>query len=221
MVDTIRFFFDFISPYAYLAYPEVRAVASRTGARLELRPTLFAALLDAHGNKGPAEIPAKREYVFKHVSRLAHAAGRPLQPPPAHPFNPLLALRLAGLPMPDPEREALVERLYDMTWGGGSGVTEPADLVDAANALGLDGAALVEAAASPAAKATLRATTQAAVDRGVFGVPTMLYGDELFWGLDAVPHLERFIRGEDPLDADALGRWRDLPAGAVRPGSRR
>jgi len=221
MAEAIQFYFDFISPYAYLAYPEVRAVASRTGARLELRPTLFAALLDAHGHKGPAEIPAKREFVFKHVLRLAHAAGRPLQPPPAHPFNPLLALRLVGLEIAEAPRAALVERLYEMTWGGGPGVTEAADLIAAANGVGLDGAALVEAAASPAAKATLRATTEAAIERGIFGVPTMIYADELFWGHDAVVHLEAFVRGEDSLDAEAFERWRDLPAGAVRPGSRR
>ncbi len=220
MSEPIELYFDFISPYAYLAYPDVVDLARAHGRALSLRPTLFAALLDAHGHKGPAEIPAKREFVFKHALRLAHDAGRRLSPPPAHPFNPLLALRTCTLDMDHATRVALVGALFDATWGGGPGVTDPAVLVQIADGLGLDGAALVARAGEAPAKAALRAATDSAIERGVFGVPTMLVGDELFWGYDAIGHLDAYLRGEDPVDARALERWRDLPAGSVRPGAR-
>ena len=95
----IRFHFDFISPYAYLAWTQIHALAARHGRSVEPVPVLFAALLDHHGTKGPAEIPAKRRYLMFDVVRKARALGVPIGPPPAHPFDPLLALRVASVPM--------------------------------------------------------------------------------------------------------------------------
>src|SRR4051812_42387593 len=94
----LLFHFDFISPYAYLAWRGIHALADRHGREVEARPVLLAGLLNATGGKGPAEVEPKRIYTYKHVSRLAHTAGIPLRPPPAHPFHPLQALRVAGLP---------------------------------------------------------------------------------------------------------------------------
>src|SRR5512140_3653821 len=96
-MSAIRFCFDYVSPYAYLAWTQIHALAARHGREVTPVPVLFAALLDAAGTKGPAEIPAKRGYVFKDVLRSAHRLRVPLVPPPAHPFNPLLALRVSSL----------------------------------------------------------------------------------------------------------------------------
>src|SRR4051794_39152535 len=97
---TLAFYFDFISPYAFIAWTQVHAIAERNGATVVAIPVLFAGLLDAHGTKGPAETPAKRVYTFRDAYRKAPRAGLPpLRPPPSHPFNPLLALRVASLPM--------------------------------------------------------------------------------------------------------------------------
>ena len=101
----VRFYFDFVSPYAYIGWTQIHRVVEARGQRVEAGPVLFAGLLNAHGQKGPAEIPAKRASLFKDGSRKAHAFGLPaLQPPPAHPFNPLLALRLCVLPMAEGAR---------------------------------------------------------------------------------------------------------------------
>ena len=121
--DPIRLYFDFISPYAYLAWKGVHALAAEHGRSVEAVPILFAALLDAHGTKGPAEVPAKREYVFKDALRRATMAGLTLVPPPAHPFNPLLALRAASFPADDPAgQRRLIDELFAATWAGGGGV---------------------------------------------------------------------------------------------------
>jgi 2-hydroxychromene-2-carboxylate isomerase len=210
----VLFYFDFISPYAYVASTQVHAIAARNGRRVELAPVLFAGMLDAHGTKGPAEVPAKRAYLFKDVYRKAHAYGLPpLVLPPSHPFNPLIALRVASLPMEDEKRKELVAALYSATWAEGTGVETAERVAEVAKRVGLDGEALVRAAQEPEAKERVRARTNEAIARGVFGVPTILVDDELFWGVDALPAVEAFLRGEDPVPRDLA--W-DRPASATR-----
>lgn len=213
------FYFDFISPYAYVAWHEAGALAERHGRALDVAPILFAALLDAHGHKGPAEIPAKRLYTFKDAYRKAHRAGLPaLRPPPTHPFNPLLALRVASLPMDEGERRRLVDALFASAWADGHGVETPEAVAAAAARAGLDGAALVRAASEPSAKEHLRARSAEAIARGVFGVPTLLVDGELFWGTDGLAIADACLAAGDPVPRDLA--WADRPASAVRPGSR-
>jgi 2-hydroxychromene-2-carboxylate isomerase len=213
----VRFYFDFVSPYAYIGWTQIHRVVEAHGRTVEPVPVLFAGLLNAHGQKGPAEIPAKRAYLFKDASRKAHAfALPPLAPPPTHPFNPLLALRLCVVPMPAAERRRLIDALYAATWAGGGGVESPEAVRAILERLGLDPPALLAAAAALAAKAALKANTDAAIAAGVFGVPTAAVGDELFWGVDALPHLDDFLAGRDPLPPDALERWKHIVASATR-----
>ncbi len=217
MASPVRFVFDFISPYAYVGWTQIHALCTRCERTVEPWPVLFAALLDAHGNVGPAEVPAKRVYAFKDSARKAHAAGAPaLVPPPSHPFNPLLALRVVSLPLDDVARHRLISALFAATWAGGGGIDAPAKVARVASAVGLDGEALVIAAGTDVAKAALRTQTDDAIARGVFGVPTAIVDDEMFWGVDSLPHLEMYLQGRDPIDAAALDRWRALPATAQR-----
>ncbi|MCR9161825.1 MAG: 2-hydroxychromene-2-carboxylate isomerase [Nannocystaceae bacterium] len=216
MARTLRFSFDFISPYAYLAWAKLHDFAARHRLEVEAQPVLFAALLDAYGHKGPAEIPPKRVYTFKHVVRLAADQGLPLRPPPAHPFNPLLGLRIAALALPPTALRGVIDVLFARVWASGTGITDPVAVAEALTAAGHDGAGLVKAASQPEAKARLRALTDAARERGVFGVPTLEVDGELFWGQDSFGHIERFLRGEDPATAERIAQWEGLPAQAQR-----
>src|ERR1700691_1799584 len=181
MRGTIRLFFDFISPYAYLAWTQLPGIAARCDYSVQPIPVLFAGLLEAHGTIGPAEIPARRRYMIKDVARKAHGFHVPIAVPFAHPFNPLLALRVASLPMAEIERAKVIDVLYRATWVERLDVTQAPVVADALRAAGLD-PALVERAAN--AKELVRAQTNAAISFGVFGVPTMLVDDEMFWGTD-------------------------------------
>ena len=216
MAERLRFFFDFISPYAYLGWAQVHAVADKHGIEVEPVPVLFAAMLNAWGHKGPAEIPPKRIYTWKHVVRLAHDVGVPIHPPPSHPFNPLLALRVASMPMEPEERRRVIDLLYARAWARGEGITDPEAMAAALSELGLNGAALVVRATDPEAKARLKEQTAEALQLGVFGVPSMEIRDEVFWGQDSLPHLDRFLAGDDPVTDETLTRWQDLPASAER-----
>jgi 2-hydroxychromene-2-carboxylate isomerase len=200
----VRFYFDYISTNAYLAWHEIRRLCSRYGARLEPVPVLFAGLLEAHGTLGPAEVPVKAFWMWKNNLRKAALLGLPLHPPAFHPFNPLLALRVSSLPLAAEERAALIDGLFNAVWVDRLHVSEPEVVERVANEAGLDGARLVAEARSPDAKARLRGQTDTAIARGVFGVPSMLVGDELFWGYDDLPYLELHLAGKDPLDPDRL-----------------
>ena len=214
-LEPLSFYFDFVSPYAFIAWTQVHAIAERNGRTVKPIPVLFAGLLDAHGTKGPAEIPAKRIYTFRDAYRKAHRLGLPtLRPPPSHPFNPLLALRVASAPLDMDVKRRLIDALYEATWVLGTGVETPEAVAVAAARAGLDGDALVRDAQTPEAKQRLRDATEEAVAHGVFGVPTVLVDGEIFWGTDGLELVESFLRGEDPVPKDLS--WAERPASATR-----
>ena len=206
---TLIFSFDFISPYAYLAAEGIEALAAQHQCKVSWRPILLAALLNKNEQRGPAEIPTKRVYTFKNVCRLAHDARLPLEPPPAHPFNPLLPLRIACL---RPEGE-LILHLFRACWKDGRAI----DNVDALKPL-MDEDTL-KRAGTEEAKKILRDNTQQAIDEGVFGVPSITIDDEVFWGYDSFAHLSRYLEGNDPLDNGKIEKWLSLPVGASRNSS--
>ncbi|MFI5296701.1 MAG: 2-hydroxychromene-2-carboxylate isomerase [Polyangiales bacterium] len=215
MPTEIRFLFDLVSPYAYLASTQVRALGARHGREVVAVPVLFAALVDASGAQGPAEIPAKREYMYRDVNRLAAALDVPINPPATHPFNPLAALRASHAVDDMAVRWRLVDALFRAAWVDERRIDQPDDVACVATAVGLDGNELATRAAATEAKRALRAATDAAIADGVFGVPTMIVDGELFWGVDSLHLLDRFLSGET-IDADRLARWRAIAPSAER-----
>ena len=203
----LRWYFDVISPFAYLQWPKVKALAARRD--VVLVPVLLAAVLAARGQKGPAEIPGKREFTYRHVLWQARAAGVPLQFPPAHPFNPVTALRLCiagGCTV------AVVDAVFDWIWVHGRAGDSSEALQPLQQQLGID----ADAVTDPAVKHALRANTDAALAAGVFGVPTLQVGDALFWGNDA--HAFALAVLDDPalLDDPQMRRIANLPVAASR-----
>jgi 2-hydroxychromene-2-carboxylate isomerase len=201
------YWFDFVSPYAWVGFRPARALAAKHGRTFEARPVLFAGLLDAHGLVGPAEVPAKRNYIFKDAYRKAHARGLPpLVLPPSHPFNPLFALRaVVARPSID-----LVDALFAAAWIEGRAIDTADAVLAVARANGIE----LGDIASAEVKAQLREQTEAAAKRGIFGVPTLELDGELFWGSDALEHADAFLRGEDPVPKDP--QYFERPASAIR-----
>lgn len=212
----LAFHFDYISPYAYLAWQWVREVCAGNGVELVLEPTILGVLLSHHGHLGPAEIPAKREFVFRDILRAADAMGVPIEFPQAHPFNPVLALRASMAEVAEDQQVAVVDALWKATWAEGRDVSTPQGVTAALDAAGLDGAAIVERAQTDIARAQLREKMGRAVERGLFGVPTFLIDDELFWGNDQRPWIEAYLKGERGYDAEVLQRFLDIPFGVRR-----
>jgi 2-hydroxychromene-2-carboxylate isomerase len=217
MAAPIHFLFDYLSPYAYIAWHQLGPIAARHQRAIVPVPVVLGAILNAHGNLGPAEIPAKRAYVFKDASRkAAHAGLPPLVPPPTHPFNPLLALRMTYAVEDATQQAQLITALCSAVWSG-QGVETPAQIEAALEGTGLDVAMWMARAGAQEVKDRLRAATEAAIGAGVFGVPTF-YDDpaELFWGVDALEAFDAHLGGAPPVPADLIARWETLPASASR-----
>ena len=214
--SSLKFFFDFISPNAFIAWTQIHALADRYEREVEPIPVLFAGLLNEHGLVGPAEVRAKWQWMLRDILRKAARLNIELRPPPTHPFNPLLALRLASIPMQPQATRNLIDALFAAVWAGGPGATDPAAVIAIVDAAGMDGAGLVAQAGTPEAKQRLRRQTDEALEQGVFGVPSMIVDGELFWGYDDFPHLEQVLAGNDPLDHRLLPDWSNIKPSATR-----
>lgn len=219
---TVRFYFDYLSSNAYLAWMRIHDLAARYGRGVEPVPVLFAGLLQAHGQLGPAEIPPKVRWMAMNNLRKAALLGIPLNPPAHHPWNPLLSLRISSLPMPEETRRRLIDGLFQAAWVRGLHISDPEIVAPIAGEAGLDGKVAVAEAQSPAAKDRLRRQTDEAIAEGVFGVPTMGVDGELFWGYDDFPYLELFLAGKDPIRPEMLDAWKkSVTPSAVRQRTRK
>lgn len=208
----LKFYFDFISPYAYLGWTELRRLQDKYQLFIDARPVLFAGLLNAHGTLGPAEVEAKRQFVFLDSLRKAALLDIPLNPPFGHPFNPLLPLRLV-LATPDDDRSQLIDELYRATWVMGIEVSARESLSAFLDSLDSPIANLDEIwqrSESDDIKTALRTNTAQAVKRKVFGVPTFLLHDELYWGVDNLPALEAALQGRLLISEEQAAPWRSI-----------
>jgi 2-hydroxychromene-2-carboxylate isomerase len=206
-MQTIDWYFDYISPYAYLQSARLEAFAAR-GA-LTCQPVLFAGLLAHWGQKGPAEMSTKRRWTYEQIAWLAHRRGLALTFPASHPFVPLRLLRLSialGNTLP------VVRRLFAFVWAEGHLPTDEA----AWQALLAEFGVAPDALEAPTVKDALRAGTQAAIDRGVFGVPTVAVGERLFWGDDGSDMALAWLDGDPWFQSPGF-----LAAGQVADGIQR
>ena len=203
-------YFDFVSPFAYLQWQRLQ----RLGLAVTPKPIVFAGLLDRLGQKGPAEIPGKREFTYRHVLWRARRDGIPMRFPEAHPFNPMPALRLCVAAGSTTEA---VDTVFHHLWDEGRPVDGAGEQQALASKLGLPSAQA--ALADPEVKARLRANFDQAVQAGVFGVPTLAWEGELFWGDDATDMYLDYRRDPAAYRQGEMARVSTLPVGAARRGS--
>ncbi len=210
----LTFYLDVISPYAYLAFEKLPQVLQGLSYSVRYKPVLFASLLKAHGNIGPAELAAKRDWTYRHVLWLAQAQGTPMAMPAAHPFNPLELLRLAvacearGQP-----NRWVCETLFRHVWAQGGSPTDPERLAELRAQL-----QPADDPASEAVKARLKANSEEALALGAFGVPTVAVDGKLFWGLDALPMLRDYLEGGAWFDGPDWDAAPQVPVGVRRQG---
>jgi 2-hydroxychromene-2-carboxylate isomerase len=199
-MSELHFFFDFSSPFAYLASTQVEPLAQRTGATLRYRPFLLGALFKAVGTP---DVPLfsmpepKRRHAGQDMYRWADHYGVPLRFPTRFPMNTVKPLRMV-LQLPDEQKSRLIAPIYRATWADDRDINDDAVLTAIANEAGLDGPALVAGTREEAVKARLKAATDEAVRLGVFGAPTFLVGDLLFWGQDRLVFVEKALQGWRP-----------------------
>jgi len=209
MTRTVEWYFDFISPFSYLQTARFGDLPDDVA--ITYRPILFAGLLKHYGTRGPAEIPPKRTFTYRHCHWLARRLGVPFRMPPAHPFNPLNALRLCAARGARPED---VSAIFRAIWVDGH-LPDTADGWRAiGRAVGVDDPD--EVIRADRVKQALRDNTARAIAAGVFGVPTFVFAGTPFWGVDATDFFIDVLRDPSLLDDAEMRRIVALPASAQR-----
>ena len=186
MSKSVEFWFDFGSPAAYLAWTQLPQLAADTGATVAYKPMLLGGVFQATGNHSPVTIPAKGKYTFKDFARFAKRYGVPLTHNPHFPINTLTLMRAAvGLQMrDDPRFVDYTAAMFHAIWVDAKNMNDPATVGAVLQAAGFDAAAMLALASDVAVKDELKAVTQTAVERGIFGAPTFFVGESMFWGQD-------------------------------------
>jgi 2-hydroxychromene-2-carboxylate isomerase len=205
----LDWYFDFISPFAYLQFTELSKYSDNI--KINFKPVLFAGLLKHWGHKGPAEIPAKRKLTYRHILWQARKSNFVFKMPPAHPFNPLKALRLCIAV--DNDKYA-IGKIFDYIWAEGKSLEDVSEWSNLTVELGVENAE--EMIKDPAVKQQLHTNTQKAIELGVFGVPTTIFNGELFWGFDTTQMLFEYIKNPGMFDDTEMQRICSLPQSVQR-----
>ena len=205
----IDWYFDFISPFSYLASESLWRLPD--GVDLRAQPVLFAGLLQHWQTRGPAEIEPMRRFTFRHICWLAERANVALKLPPVHPFNPLKLLRLSIALGSKPD---LVRRLFRFVWAEGRTADDPEQWQALLEELGVQGGEKIIAASD--VKAQLKQNTENAARSGIFGVPSFVVDGEIFWGYDAIDFLLAYLADPELLSSPGMRAADNMPEGLQR-----
>lgn len=195
MSKMVEYYFDFGSPAAYLASTQLPALASDTGTTVLWCPMLLGGVFVATGNASPASVPAKGKYIFRDFARFAGRYGVPLKTNPFFPINTLTLMRIAvGLQMrQDPRFMDYCTAMFRAIWVEAQNMNDTATVASVLQAAGFDAPALLALASEQAVKDKLKAQTEEAVARGVFGAPTFFVADQMFWGQDRLDFVRQAL----------------------------
>jgi 2-hydroxychromene-2-carboxylate isomerase len=195
MAEPIHFYFEFASPYGYLASTRIDALAERHGRTVAWHPIMLGAAFKQTGARPLTQTPLKGPYLLHDVPRFARYLGVPLTLPPVMPMNSLAASRACvWLDEDDPAlARRLAKTLLHVHWGEGRDLGAPEAVAEVAAGLGIARDALLAAVADKRIKDRLRHQTQAAIERGVFGSPFIFVDGEPFWGADRLPQVEAWL----------------------------
>ncbi|MEH6404493.1 MAG: 2-hydroxychromene-2-carboxylate isomerase [Sneathiella sp.] len=197
MNDPIEFFFEYVSPYAYIAAKQIEEVGKRQGVEVIWRPLSLGHVWKAIGatNVGPNALPQKSKYILMDAGRSAKLAGLPMAPPAVFPVDAKLA-RLAFYAVSEKDSEMgkkFAEAVFEKFWAKSEEITELSDLEGIAKDLGIDFSLIEGALTNGDAKAAMIASTEAAVESGAFGMPWFRVGKQVFWGADRISHIDQYL----------------------------
>jgi 2-hydroxychromene-2-carboxylate isomerase len=196
MSKTVEFYFDLGSPATYLAYTQLPKICEQTDSQLVYVPILLGGVFKATGNASPATVPAKGRYMFIDLDRYAKRYGVRLKINPHFPINTLVLMRaVTGMQMRHPERfAAFVDCLFKALWIEGRNLNDPATVGAVLSENGFDPEEILALSAEEDVKSALKDTTEKAVQRGVFGAPSMFVGEQLFFGQDRLDFVIEALR---------------------------
>jgi 2-hydroxychromene-2-carboxylate isomerase len=189
----LEYFFDYVSPFSYLADSQISGLIERTGAELVYRPFLLGGVMQASGNSPPFSVPAKGRYVGTDTQRWAKRYGLAMEPNSHFPVKTVLPMRVALVLLEEGGFEGFHEGIFRAMWTEGANVGDAEVLTVVLEKLGIDAGRTLERAKDQSIKDALRANTEEAVERGAFGAPTFFVGDELYFGNDRLDFVEEAL----------------------------
>ncbi|AUN99033.1 2-hydroxychromene-2-carboxylate isomerase [Bacteriovorax stolpii] len=194
----IEFYFDFLSPYSYVAWTWVRSQSYD----FDFIPVSMPGIIAAYDTKGPAQIEPKRNYLFRDLLRFTKLNNVPFNTPAQLPFNSLYALRLSLLGSAGDKQKEIIDAIYRAGWEHGLDIGSDDVLKTVLKEHNLYSDELIEKMESKNARIELKQNNEKALQREIFGVPSFVVDGELFWGNDSVKYLEMYLNGMDPLDKE-------------------
>lgn len=210
----LRFYFDILSPYSYLAWcwlRENREMLDQYG-HVSLVPVTLAPLIKANDTKGPAEIESKRDYLMKDCLRKSRIHNIPFVPPPTLPFNSLYAQRISLKECCGEHQWEVVDLFFRGAWEKSEDLGKAEVVEKILEQAGYPAEKWLDLVGDRTIRAALKNNTKEAIDGGIFGLPSFLVDNgankELFWGQDSIPFLKLFLQNKDPLDQEALKKFR-------------
>jgi 2-hydroxychromene-2-carboxylate isomerase len=194
MAKQVEFFFDYGSPFSYLADTQLEALETRTGAKIVYQPMLLGAVFKATNNASPVSIPAKGRYMGMELARWAKRYGAPFQMNPHFPINTIRLMRGAIAAQQSGVFAAYHRAIFPAFWAKAMNLGDESVIRETLKGAGLDADAILAASEQQAVKDRLRENTDDAVRRGAFGAPTFFVGEEMFWGNDRLDFVEDVLR---------------------------
>jgi len=184
MTKTVEFFFDFVSPTAYIAHQVLPRITKAAGAELKYRPMFLGGVMKATGNSPPALVPAKGAWMGPDLARWCKKYGVEFQFNPHFPVNTLAIMRGACALMEDDVFPTYVNAMFDAVWSDAKNMSDPEEIAKVVSSIGLDAEAFAAMTQKLENKQALKKNTDEAVERGVFGAPSIFIGEDLYFGQD-------------------------------------
>jgi 2-hydroxychromene-2-carboxylate isomerase len=209
-MQEFEFYYDFLSPYSYLGFQWLKKnklLLETLKYRVVFRPVVLGQIIKSYDTKGPAEIPTKRNFLFKDCLRYSKLNNIPFTTPKTLPFNSLYVLRMS-LALKGEEQFRFIDEVFKAGWASGEEIGEPEDLEKLLISLDFN-KNLLDAASDKEFRKELKMNNKMALEKGVFGLPAFYVNNELFWGNDSTKYLEYFIKGEDLLDKEKYQNFLD------------
>ncbi len=199
----IEYYFDFLSPYSYLSWQwikENKKKLSEKKIEFSFKPVTLSSIIGYYETKGPAQIETKRNYLFKDCLRFSKLKKIPFSTPKELPFNSLYALRSSLFENVGKNQFEVIDLFFKKGWSEGLDIGDPEKLINFLIDEGLPGEEILDKVNSKEMRKALKLNVKEALSKGVFGVPSFVIGNELFWGNDSIPYVESYLEEEDNLD---------------------
>jgi 2-hydroxychromene-2-carboxylate isomerase len=193
MTKTVEFFYDFTSPTAYLAWTRLPAITERTGATIKYRPMFLGGVMQATGNRPPGTLPQKGKWMAEDLVRWARRFNTPFKSNPHFPMMTLMVQRAAQEWVDRPDFDRYLAAIFTAAWRDQKNIADKAVLTEVVTTAGFSPEEFFAATENPANKEKLKATTDEAVARGVFGAPTFFVDGEMHFGQDRLDFVEEAL----------------------------